>query len=155
MDKRERHELPIDEKGNGERLKTLTFDFADAAMLYHAVLIGKNTVMMCGGGKATDRMQYYERMFREACPPGYQHFRREEDLANIAIAMMDADACLVKATRRYQSSDEHEVDVIIGKRKWNVSRLGNDQLTEIVSCLKAIAPMNCEVNVEEEVTSRW
>lgn len=53
-------ELPIDTAGNGQRMRTMTFDIADAAMLYSAMQIGANTVMMCGSGPATERMLYYK-----------------------------------------------------------------------------------------------
>ena len=54
---RDKSEHPIDETGNGERLRTLTFDIADAAMLMSAAMIGGNSIMMCGRGKAEQRMR--------------------------------------------------------------------------------------------------
>ena len=152
---RDRNILPIDESGNGERIKSLSFDFADAAMLYHAVLIGGNTVMMGNGGKALQRMRYYEEKFREACPPGYKHFRREEDIANIAIAMMDAEKCHVIRTRRYSDSTEGELKIKAGKVAISTFVLKNEFLEEAIECLRLICPITCEIEIEDVIERGW
>jgi hypothetical protein len=153
---RDMSELPIDESGNGERLRTLTFDFADAAMLYHAAMIGGNTVLMCGGGKAENRMRYYQNKFREACPPGFEHFKREEDIAVIAIAMMDAERCTFQKIKRWPDDKEAKVEIAIGDRKWGNWGLTLEQCDEMLSCLKAICPMSCEIEVlEDQIKRGW
>lgn len=154
---RDMSELPVDESGNGERLRTLTFDFADAAMLYYSTMIGGNTVLMCGGGKAEQRMRHYQNKFREACPPGYQHFKREEDLANIAIMMMDAEKCTFQKVKNYSSSKEMEARVVIGDKIWGSEwNLSAEQADEMLSCLRAICPMTCEIEVlEDEIKRGW
>ena len=149
-------ELPVDQSGNGERLRTLTFDFADAAMLYHAASIAASTIMMCGGGKAQARMLHYRAKFLEACPPGYQHFKHEEDIANIAIAMLDADKCTFQRIRKSYRDQTYDVAVQIGEKKWS-SNLGIEhaETNEMLNCLKAIAPMNCEIEELEDKWDKW
>ena len=154
--KRDMSELPIDESGNGERLRTMTYDFADAAMLYHAMLIGGNTVLMCGGGKAEQRMRYYQNRFREACPPGFERFKREEDIANIAIAMMDAERCTFQRIKNYSSDKDASVKITIGEKTWDNWSKPLSECDEMLSCLKAICPMTCEIEVlEDKIERGW
>lgn len=156
MPKRDMSELPISEEGNGERLRTLTYDFADAAMLYSAAMIGANTVMMCAGGKAEQRMRYYQRKFLEACPPGYQHFQREEDIANIAIALMDAEACTFQKIKDYSSSKDAVAKIVIGEHSWESWSKTSAECDEMLSCLREICPLTCEITVlEDEIRRGW
>lgn len=148
--------VPINENGNGERLRTLTFDIADAAMLYHAAMIAVTTVGMCGGGKAAERMRYYKSKFLESCPAGFKHFKREEDVANIAIAMMDAKQCTVQRIKEYSKSPKQSFEIIIDKRKWDNWNLTEEDVNEAIACLREIAPLTCEiVELETKVESQW
>lgn len=148
--------LPIDESGNGERLRTLTYDYGDAAMLWATALLGANTVMMCGGGKAENRMRYYQEKFREQCPPGFEHFKREEDIANIAITMMDAEKCTFQRVRRWRGDKDAVTRIAISGKTWeNWSKPDADN-EKILECLRAICPMGCEIEVlEDEVQKGW
>jgi len=153
---RDMSELPIDESGNGERLRTLTYDFADAAILWSAAMIGANTILMCSGGKAENRMRYYQQKFREACPPGFEHFNREEDIANIAIMMMDADKCTFQRIKRWSSDKDAAVEITIGEKKWNNWSKPLKECEEMLTCLRAICPMTCEIEVlDDKVEGRW
>jgi len=148
--------LPIDENGNGERLRTLTFDIADAAMLYHAAMIATTTVGMGGGGKAEERMRYYKSKFLEACPAGHKHFKREEDIANIAIVMMDADQCTIQRIKEYSRSPKQSFEIKIGNKKWDNWNLTEEDVGEVIACLKEIAPLTCEITeLETKVESKW
>lgn len=153
---RDMSELPVDETGNGERLRTLTYDFADAAMLYSGMMIAANTVLMCGGGKAENRMRYYQQKFREACPPGFEHFKREEDIANIAIAMMDAEKCTFQRVKRWSSDKDASVEIRIGDKKWDNWSKPIEECDAMLSCLEAICPLNCDIEVlEDKIEKGW
>ena len=153
---RDMSELPVDESGNGERLRTLTYDFADAAILFSAAMIGANTIMMSGRGKAENRMRYYQQKFREACPPGFEHFSREEDIANIAIAMMDADRCTFQLMKRWSSDKDASVEIRIDGQKWTSWSKKLEECDAMLGCLRAICPMNCEIEVlEDKIEKGW
>lgn len=153
---RDMSELPVDESGNGERLRTLTYDFADAAMLFAMARLGAATIMMCGSGKAENRMRHYQQKFREACPPGFEHFKREEDIANIAIAMMDAEKCTFQRVKRWSSDKDASVEIRIGDKKWDNWSKPIEECDAMLSCLEAICPLSCEIEVlEDKIEKGW
>ncbi|MBS7671674.1 hypothetical protein [Croceicoccus gelatinilyticus] len=138
-----REELPLEAEGNGERLRQIEFDQADAPMLLHALIIGANTALMCGGRQATQRMAYYARLIRDLCPPGHEHLRREEDLCEIALAMREAPHwSFTFAPERWRSNGEAIIRV--GKKAWTSAyMITQPQADELRGCIEAIAPLTC------------
>jgi len=148
--------LPIDRQGNGSNIHTLEFDIADAPMLAHAVLIGRNTVMMCAGGKATQRMDYYLQKLMEVCPPGYKHLNREEDLCNIVVAMTQASSWSIWRKKKWENDKEGKTIIKVGDKLWSTWVITNEAHDEVISCLVAVAPMNCErEEAENEIERSW
>ena len=137
-----REEITLDTEGNGERIRSLEFDIADAPMLRHAMSIAVATAMMCSGAQAQARLRYYQRKFTELCPPGYQHLRREEDLSEIAIAMNDAPTWSIEFEAR-PWRDEGEAIIRVGSRSWSVWSISRPNLEQLTSCINAIAPLSC------------
>lgn len=149
-------ELPINDSGNGGRIESLRFDIADAAVLMHAMMIAGNAAMMGSSSKVEGRIRYYQRKFLEACPPGYQHLRREEDLSDIAIAMIDSKTWSIHRSRQYRSSTEGKTVITVGDKRWSTSELTPEQHDELKACINAIVPLDCEqVERDDEIKTNW
>lgn len=150
-------ELPVDESGNGERLGTLRFDLADAPVLMHALMVQGNLAMMgCGGPKVEGRMRHYQRIFLEACPKGYEHLRRDEDLCDIAIAMVESETWSIHRKRRWQSSTEGPSVITVGSKRWETSTLEIADHDELAACIQAIAPLDCRrTERADELQNNW
>lgn len=153
---RSRTPLPIDADGNGTRLATFIYDLADAPMLIHALAIGANTVMMCGGGQAQHRMRWYRDQIAATAPPGWQHLPREEDLANIAIAMATAQRWSIHRKMRWTSDKTAPTIITVGDHEWTTFRLTAAEHDELAACIAAIAPITCEhVARDNDVARSW
>ena len=72
--------LPLDENGNGERLRTLVYDSADAPMLRRAMSLASATAMMGGGTTSIRRLKHYQSEFEKDCHPGAKFMKRENDV---------------------------------------------------------------------------
>ena len=149
--KRDFSPLPIRTEGNGANLRTLTFDFADAPMLFAGMRLAANTVMMSSKNKAERRLRHYQQMFLEACPPGFDKFKDEEDIATIAIAMMDADLCTAQCIQEHSWDSDVWLQVEVGGIRCIAGRVAKTDVPAMVACLREIAPMSCEVRHLDDV----
>lgn len=151
--KRDHSPLPIKTEGNGANLRTLTFDFADAPMLFAGMRLAANTVMMSGHEreKAERRLRHYQQMFLEACPPGFANFKREEDIATIAIEMMDADLCTIQSIYEYSWDKDVWLSVTIGDKNCIAGRVLRTDVPAMIDCLREIAPLSCRVETLDDV----
>lgn len=152
-----REDLAPDRNGNGERMRVLEFDAADAMMLAHAMMIAANTAMMGGGtGTAERRLRHYRTEFLKLAHPGARHLRREEDIAEIAIAMTDADRWSIHRIKKYSSDSNFAVEVRVGNSSWGAWSVTEQQYREIVAAIEEVAPMSCmRTEVEDQVARRW
>jgi len=153
---RDMSELPLDKNGNGDRIRTLEYDIADAPMLAHAMMIAANTAMMCGGGKAENRLHHYKKQFLDTSPAGAKHLRREEDLCDIAIAMAAADTWSIHRSKRWSSDKDGEALITVGNRRWETWKISDEAYAELVQGLVQIAPCRCErIAREDEIARAW
>lgn len=137
--------LPVDKDGNGARLRTLTFDEADALMLANAMLIASNTAMMGQADKAQARLNHYRDQFLALCPAEARLFRKGTDVAEIAIAMATAPSWRVTRERpTWRSFGGTQVVVHVQDAAWHTSDDADDETYEaICRMLENIAPMSC------------
>jgi hypothetical protein len=142
---RSRKELPIDVTGNGQRMRTIQFDEADALMISHALLIGANTAMMhprCHGS-AEQRLRHYMSQFLKLAPPGARHFDSGETIAEIAIAMNSAENWSIRRVKARSWSSDFGAEVAVGDITWSVWRVTEDQLEEMITAIETFAPLTC------------
>lgn len=148
--------LPIDESGNGSNIVQVSFELADLPMIISALQIGRNTVMMCGGGKAEKRMNFYVEMVKKLAPAGWEHFQREEDIANIALAMAENPEWSIHQKKRWKSDKKGESVVTVGKMRWETWSTTDEEHAQMIACLQAIAPLTCDqVEKENEYDKSW
>ena len=149
--KRDRSPLPIRTEGNGANLRTLTFDFADAPMLFAGMRLAANTVMMSSKTNAERRLRHYQQMFLEACPPGFDKFKVEEDIATIAITMMDADLCTAQCIYEHSWDRDVWLRVEVGDTRCIAGRVLKTDVPAMIDCLRKIAPLSCRIETLEDV----
>lgn len=148
--------LPVNSEGNGANLRTLTFDIADAPMLFAAMMIAGNKAMMGNSGKAENRLRHYQEMFLQACPAGFRKFPDEEDISSIAIAMMDAETCTAQILHEHSWDKSVCLKIAIGDQNWTTNYVDRSDVPEMIECLKEIAPMTCAIEtLEDAVDERY
>ncbi len=148
-------EYPLEVDGNGSRIRTLTFDEADALMLASAMMTASTTAMMSanynGNMKAKNRLEHYRTMFLEVAPPGGKHLQRDTDLCEIVIAMMDQENWSIHQHRNRSWDKKGNSIVTVGDMTWETYSLTSEQHAELTQCLVNIAPMTCN-KIEKEDT---
>jgi hypothetical protein len=112
-------------------------------MLIHALSIGANTIMACGGGDAERRMRHYKKVLEDLVPPGWRHFRREEDVTNIILAINDTPKCSLEF-KKQSWRDSGSVIITVGDSVWDTYMTTLPQCLEMIEFMKAILPLNCE-----------
>jgi hypothetical protein len=146
--------FPIKVQDNASNIVSVNFDLADLPMVVSALLIGANTVMMCAGGKAENRMRYYYETIKKLAPPGWEHFDREEDIANIVIAMQENPTWKIYQKKIWKSDKKGTTIIEVGKFKCDVWSATDEEHAEIVSCLRSLAPLSCEQEETESIYER-
>lgn len=137
--------LPLDEEGNGARLRTLTFDSADAYMLARAMMLASNTAMMSQANDAQARLKYYRDQFLSLCPPEAKLFRQNTDVCEIAIAMSKESQWTIARERpEWRNWGGAPAVVRVGSGRWQTGEDVDDATFDaIIAMLDEMAPMNC------------
>ena len=86
-----------------------------------------------------------------ACPPGFANFKREEDIATIAIEMMDADLCTIQSIYEYSWDKDVWLSVTIGDKNCIAGRVLRTDVPAMIDCLREIAPLSCRVETLDDV----
>lgn len=141
---KQRISRPVNVAGNGERIRHIAIDTADASALFYALSLGANTAMLCGHYDAEARLRYYADIVRQLAPAGARFFSRKETLCEIVIAMGENEAWTM-LRQKHRFRDKLDVSVSVGPQIWDVARdLDDEHADEIEACLQALAPMTCQ-----------
>jgi hypothetical protein len=142
--------VPIDESGNNERLKTFTFDEADAPMLMRAISVGIATAMMCGGKESIGRMKYYKEQLSQFCPAA-KYLDQETDLCEIVIAGTKSPTWSIQRVKRHHWSDQFKGKITVGDRSFSLPwHTTEKEIVALTEMLTHILPLTCEkVEVED------
>jgi len=149
--------LPLDENGNGARLRTLVFDSADAPMLKRAMSLAAATAMMSGGTTSIQRLKHYQAEFERETHPGAKFMRRETDVTEIAIIATAVPTWSVHRLFRETWSKEFTGVVTVGTRRFESEYSINEaQFEAIIEMLTEVLPLSCErVDAEDVPAKRW
>lgn len=142
--------LPITTEGNGSNIIQLSIDKADIPMLVHALSIGASTVMLCGSGDTERRMRHYQKSLEALVPPGWKHFRNEEDVSNIILAINTTPKCVLEF-KKQSWRDNGSVVITVGDYVWSTYLTTLPQCLEMIEFMKAILPLNCEFEVTGDI----
>lgn len=149
--------LPIDESGNGSRLRTMTYDVSDAPMLMHAMSLGAGTALVCGGKTSINRFKHYQAQFAETAHPGAEFMKRDTDLCEIAIIATAVPTWSIHRERRNTYSDDFQGVITIGTRTFESEyTIDEEKYQAIIDMLVQTLPFSCErVDAEDVEPKRW
>lgn len=142
--------LPLKSEGNGSNIAQISVDKADIPMLVHALAIGANTVMMCGGGNAQRRMRHYKKVLEDMVSPGWKHFRFEEDVSNIVLAINETPTCRFQFKKKYWE-ERGVVEITVGDKVWNTFTISISDALEMLTFVKEILPLSCELEIAGDI----
>lgn len=148
--------LDIDRSGNGQRVRTLEFDLADAVMLAHAVSVCGAEAMLSQAPAALRRLQHYKEFFLSLLPEDAKLFDRDTDLCEIAIMAQDSETWTIHRVREHTWSDGRVVVTVGGRRfvsSWIHKAEAVDRMAAVVELLM---PVTCvRVPKEDEDGYPW
>ena len=148
-----RDPLPIDEQGNGSRIRTMAFDEADAPMLMRAMSLAAATALCCSGQESIGRLKFYQAQFAAFAPPAAALLGRETDLCEIGIATATAEYWTIHRIREFDWSKRFRTIVIVGDRRFRSAELTDeDGCAAIAAMVADVAPLSCIRMPTEDVT---
>ena len=139
-------DLPTDFAGNGARLRTLTYDEADAAMMAHAMMLAATRAMMHGAPTAQGRLNFYRTQFLAEMP---DEARALHDLDMCAVAVAMSDAATWTLTRipdqyAYGTRGPTHVEVLVGNGRWRTrDPMDDERYGRFRAMLEGLAPSTC------------
>lgn len=143
--------LDIDRSGNGERIRTMEFDMADAVMLASAMSIASGMALMNRSPLALRRLQHYKDFFRSLLPEDAKLLDRDGDLCEIAILATENADWTIHRIKEKEWSRTSRVVVTIGERRFTSDDLlEEDGLERIAAVVESIVPMTCRRTPRED-----
>ncbi len=148
---------PVDTSGNGERLRTLVYDAADAPMLMSAMRTGAARALMDNAPNAIARFRHYQQEVAAETHPAAGLMRRSTDLCEIAVIGTAVDEWRIRRLLVHSWSNTFRAEIILGRRTFSTeSGLDDDAFRQVVEMVQAVLPLTCErVECEDVVGSAW
>lgn len=149
--------LPLDESGNGNRLRTLVYDEADAPMLMYAMSLAAGTALVCEGRTSINRLKHYQAEFAKTAHPAAEFMDRNTDLCEIAIIASAVPKWSIHRVRHNTYSNDFMAVVTIGTRTFKSEYTIDEKKFEaIITMLIETLPLSCERIAADDVPAkRW
>ncbi len=148
----DRSPLPLDDAGNGSRLRTITIDEADAYMLARAMMIASNTAMMSGAGTGLRRLNHYRELFLSLAPPAAKLMRNSTDVCELAVALAEAESWSIHRELNWSWDKTGYGYVSIGNRHWGTKEpVSQEEVASIVEMITHLAPLGAVQITREDV----
>lgn len=155
--KRDLTPLPLDASGNGTRLRTMTYDAADAPMLAYAMSLAASTAFVCNGKTSINRYKHYQGEFAQEAHPGAKFLKRETDLCEIAIIASAVPTWSIHRRQNQTWSRDFTGVITIGTRTFESDySIDEEKYQAIIAMLVEVLPLTCErVDAEDVEAKRW
>lgn len=147
-----RETRPLDETGNGSRIRTIAFDTADATMLMRAMSVAAATAMMSKGRESIGRLDHYQKQFAAFAPAAHKLLDRDTDLCEIGIIAAHETRWTLHRVREHSWSGRFRTVVTVGGRRFLSAGLVEDeQHGAIAEMIADVVPLDCERVDEADV----
>ncbi len=134
-------------EGDNRTKATLRFDISDAPMLFHAMVIARNTAWMSGRHMAKERLERYKAMIAEVMPPITNRFD-EEGWAEMGMTLCTAPSFRVHFVKGHSWDKMARCMITTGEQTWGSRREDFDpnsaDAEAVFEALQQIAPLDCE-----------
>lgn len=148
----DRNQIPVERRGNGAQIRTLTYDASDSLMLAHAMLIASTRAMMSGSEQAHMRLNHYREQFLQALPEGADAFS-DTDMSEIGLAAAEASAWRLDRPLAWRERSARATLTMDG-RSWRTKEDVDDQAMDTIRTLmSAITPSNAREEEQPEEMS--